>query len=273
MSEDDPWTETTSTGTGTGPPPDAVPRGRRFDAGRARDLLEHYIGAGMHGVLVNGTTGEWFSQTARGAPACGENAHRRRRRPRPGRHRLHRVHREPRSRRSRATRWTRARAAWPRRRRRTAKPLPDEIVAFSGHRPRRPDVPLMVYNWPHGTSVDIGPALADRLAGVDTVVAIKDSTPNARAVLRDRARPSSDRVRVIGPYMTQRRHRGAARTAATARSAGDRCSVPDAGVLGGALARRPRRPARARRPDRARSSRSSGSRAAGRASTAHYQSS
>ncbi len=26
-------------------------------------LLEHYIAHGLHGVLINGTTGEWFSQT------------------------------------------------------------------------------------------------------------------------------------------------------------------------------------------------------------------
>ncbi len=27
-----------------------------------RALLEWYVGEGMHGVFVNGTTGEWFSQ-------------------------------------------------------------------------------------------------------------------------------------------------------------------------------------------------------------------
>src|SRR5262249_44920540 len=29
-----------------------------------RELLEFYIDQGLHGVLVNGTTGEWFSQSA-----------------------------------------------------------------------------------------------------------------------------------------------------------------------------------------------------------------
>src|SRR6266540_4470321 len=29
-----------------------------------RELLEWYVGEGVHGMLVNGTTGEWFSQSA-----------------------------------------------------------------------------------------------------------------------------------------------------------------------------------------------------------------
>src|ERR1700690_2970757 len=28
-----------------------------------RSLLDFYIGAGLHGVLIDGTTGEWFSQS------------------------------------------------------------------------------------------------------------------------------------------------------------------------------------------------------------------
>ena len=35
-----------------------------FDPDALRALLEWYIGEGLHGVLINGTTGEWFSQTA-----------------------------------------------------------------------------------------------------------------------------------------------------------------------------------------------------------------
>ena len=34
-----------------------------YDAESHRALLEWYIGEGMHGVFINGTTGEWFSQT------------------------------------------------------------------------------------------------------------------------------------------------------------------------------------------------------------------
>src|SRR3954452_22476269 len=34
-----------------------------YDADAHRALLDWYIGEGLHGVLINGTTGEWFSQT------------------------------------------------------------------------------------------------------------------------------------------------------------------------------------------------------------------
>ena len=35
-----------------------------YDPASHRALLELYLGLGVHGVLINGTTGEWFSQTA-----------------------------------------------------------------------------------------------------------------------------------------------------------------------------------------------------------------
>src|SRR5579875_908823 len=37
-------------------------------------LLEHYIAHGIHGVLINGTTGEWFSQTPGERHAVAETA-------------------------------------------------------------------------------------------------------------------------------------------------------------------------------------------------------
>src|ERR1700744_5682741 len=51
------------------PTPYGEDGGLRLDLLEA--LLEHYIAHGLHGVLINGTTGEWFSQThaERGAVA------------------------------------------------------------------------------------------------------------------------------------------------------------------------------------------------------------
>ena len=44
--------------------PHPVHRGRRaIDTEALRALIEWYIGEGMHGVFINGTTGEWFSQS------------------------------------------------------------------------------------------------------------------------------------------------------------------------------------------------------------------
>ena len=61
----------------------------------------------------------------------------------------------------------------------------------------------MVYNWPHGTNVEIGPELFDRLVDIHTVVAIKDSTPDADQFF-ETTRRVVGRARVFGPFMTVR---------------------------------------------------------------------
>ena len=55
---------------------------------------------------------------------------------------------------------------------------PDEIVEFYREVSQATALPFMVYNWPRGVSVDLGryPGLLGRLAALDRVVAIKDST-------------------------------------------------------------------------------------------------
>src|SRR5437588_515405 len=78
------------------------------------------------------------------------------------------------------------------------KPFPDETVAFfSDISDALPDAPLMVYNWPHGTSVDIDPELASRIADIASVVALKDSTPNFEQFVAT-TKAIVDRVRVFG---------------------------------------------------------------------------
>jgi 4-hydroxy-tetrahydrodipicolinate synthase len=64
-----------------------------------------------------------------------------------------------------------------------------------------PQAPLMIYNWPPGTNVDIGPALASRLVEIDPIVAIKDSTGNFEQFV-ETTRTVVDRVRVMGPLMS-----------------------------------------------------------------------
>ena len=81
------------------------------------------------------------------------------------------------------------------------KPFEAEIVAFYTDIAAAVDGPMMVYNWPHGTNVEIGTALAERLADIDTVVAFKDSTPDASQFFAS-SRAVVDRVRVFGPYMS-----------------------------------------------------------------------
>lgn len=148
-----------------------------FDPAGMRELMELYLSHGVHGVLVNGSTGEWFSQTlderrevaevacdavggqvplvvgitaytpaevielARHAASIGADG---------------------------------VLATPPP----YAHPTPDEIVAFYAEVSGATDLPFMVYNWPRGVAVDMSaqPGLMKRVAALPNVAAIKDST-------------------------------------------------------------------------------------------------
>jgi 4-hydroxy-tetrahydrodipicolinate synthase len=176
-----------------------TPEGR-YDAAAHRALLEWYVGEGMHGVFVNGTTGEWFSQSAEERRAVAENAIEAVAGRIPvvigctaltareavvlGRHAL-------------AAGADGIGSTPPP----YSKTYPDETVRYFQDISDGVDGPVMVYNWPHGTSVDIGPDLAERLAAVDRVVALKDSTPDLEQFFAT-TRRILDRVRVFGPFMS-----------------------------------------------------------------------
>jgi 4-hydroxy-tetrahydrodipicolinate synthase len=171
------------------------------DVETLRALIEWYVGEGMHGIFINGTTGEWFSQTSEERRLVAETA-------------IDQV----------AGRTTvivgctslTARDAAELGRHAIAagadgigstpppysKTFPDETVRYFADISAGVDGPLMVYNWPHGTSVDIDADLAERLAAVDNVVAIKDSTPNVDQFY-ETTRRVVDSVRVFGPFMSQ----------------------------------------------------------------------
>jgi len=164
-------------------------------------LVEHYVAEGMHGIVVNGTCGEWFSQSederrqvaeaAVGAAAgrltvlvgctsyrAGEVA-------------------------DLATHALGAGADGV-----LVSPPPyvklfaPEVVAFYEDVSSRVSGPVTVYNWPYGAGIDIDTELADRLADVENVVAIKDSTPSLEQFFAT-SRRVRDRVRVFGPYLSE----------------------------------------------------------------------
>jgi dihydrodipicolinate synthase/N-acetylneuraminate lyase len=180
--------------------PTPFTKGGALDLDSLRELIEWYLGAGMHGIFVNGTTGEWFSQSPGERRLVAETA-------------IDQVA-------GRATvvigctSLTAAQAVELGRHAIAAgadgigstpppysKPYPDETVRYFEDISAGVDGPLMVYNWPHGTSVDIGPDLAERLAAVDTVVAIKDSTPDLAQFFETTKRVVG-RVRIFGPFMS-----------------------------------------------------------------------
>ena len=172
-----------------------------YDAETHAALLDWYVDQGMHGVFVNGTTGEWFSQTHeerrlvaetaidavadRIPVAIGCTAYTAREAADLGRHAL-------------AAGADGIGSTPPP----YVKTYPDETVQYYRDLAGAVDGPVMVYNWPHGTSVDIGPELADRIADVDNVVAIKDSTPSFEQ-FAETTRTVVDRVRVFWPFMSQ----------------------------------------------------------------------
>lgn len=171
-----------------------------YDPDTHRALLDWYIQRGLHGVLVNGTTGEWFSQTdderrrvaetviehvaGRMTVVIGCTAYTAREASGLARH---------------------AAAAGADGVESTAppyvKPFDDEIVAYYEDIASVCDAPLLVYNWVHGTAVDMTAELVLRLAEIDTVVALKDSTPDQQRFF-DTNRAVNDRLRVFGPFMS-----------------------------------------------------------------------
>ena len=101
-----------------------------LDTEALRALIEWYLGEGMHGVFVNGTTGEWFSQTTDERRLVAETAIDAARRPRAGRDRLHLAHGEARRSSSASTRSRPAPRASARRRRRTPRRFPTRPSAY-----------------------------------------------------------------------------------------------------------------------------------------------
>ena len=170
------------------------------DVGQLRALVEWYIGQGMHGLFVNGTSGEWFSQTAEERRLVAQTAIDQA----AGRVKVV----------IGCTSLTAREAVEVGRDALAAgadgigstpppysKTYDDETVAYFQAISDGVDGPIMVYNWPHGTSVDIGTELAARIAAVGNVVAIKDSTPSFEQFTETTKRVIGD-VRVFGPFMS-----------------------------------------------------------------------
>ncbi|MEO7348444.1 MAG: dihydrodipicolinate synthase family protein [Terrimesophilobacter sp.] len=173
-----------------------------LDTDTLHDLIAQYAARGMHGIAVNGTCGEWFSQSVDERKAVAETA------VAAANGRMHVLigcttntaeNVQDLAHHALAAGADGVLVSPPP----YIKLFPHEVVAWYEDVSDAVKGPIVVYNWPHGTGVDIDTNLADRLANIDSVVALKDSTPNADQFF-ETSRRVRDRVRVFGPYMSAR---------------------------------------------------------------------
>lgn len=166
-----------------------------------REILRLYLRQGVHGVLVNGTTGEWFSQTDAERRRVAEITVEELRGKMPvviG-----------------CTTFTAATTIALGQHARDigadgllstappyVAPTPREIVAYFRAISDAVDLPIMVYNWARGVSVEITWETAVELAKIDRVVAIKDSTTNAMQAFATLEKVSSQ-VRIFGGFINR----------------------------------------------------------------------
>lgn len=170
-----------------------------LDLDGAGKLLQWMFQQGMHGVLIGGTQGEWFSWT----PDERRDLYALVKRTLAGKMTLI----------AGCSAYTAAGVA---ENARLAKdngfdgilvtappyivPTDDDIVQFFWDVSDSVDLPICVYNWPPGTNIDLSLGLMSRLADVPKVVAIKNSTPDLRGFI-DSLLLLNERVRVFGVPM------------------------------------------------------------------------
>lgn len=162
-------------------------------------LLDWYIECGMHGIFINGTTGEWFSQTHserkelaifvsekiknRIPVVIGVTTFTARESIQLAEHAME-------------VGLSGVCSSAPA----YSKTLPEETIAFFSEISKSVNAPLMIYNWPHGTNIEIQGDLAKRIADIENVVAFKDSTPNVNQ-FRETTKNLVDQVRIFGNFM------------------------------------------------------------------------
>jgi 4-hydroxy-tetrahydrodipicolinate synthase len=82
------------------------------------------------------------------------------------------------------------------------KPSGEEILAFYADLSAATPLPICVYNWPPGTGIDMPLELLKRIAGLENVVAIKQSTGDLRRFVNT-FYALNDQVRVFGHTMDE----------------------------------------------------------------------
>lgn len=166
-----------------------------LDEGAFRNILTQYLSYGVHGMLVNGSSGEWFSQSIDERKAVAQIA----------------VH-EIRGRVPVVICCTALTAADVCELAKHAKsvgadgimisappymrPAPEEVTAFVRRVSDSIPIPIMVYNVPRRVGVDLTASVIVRLAAVPNVVALKNSVSDEQFF--ETLTLTADTLRVFG---------------------------------------------------------------------------
>jgi 1-pyrroline-4-hydroxy-2-carboxylate deaminase len=181
--------------------PTPFTREGQLDEPTLRKLLRFYLEAGLHGVLMNGTTGEWFSQSDSERRRVAEIAVEELGGKIPvviGCTSFTSEHSAELGAHARSIGADGMLSTPPP----YCKPTPAEILRYYQDLSDRVGMPIMVYNWPPGTNVDIGTDLMLRLAEIPCVVAVKDSTGDTAQFYRTLPAVVG-RLRVFGNFMNR----------------------------------------------------------------------
>jgi len=174
---------------------------RQLDERALQSLLEWLGAEGMHGIVVAGTTGEWFSLS-----------------PEERRTVLTLAGRQMRGKRTLIAGCNAFSASQVIAHSEVAReagfdgilvtpppyivPSENEIYEFYRYISDHVAIPICVYNWPPGTNVDMSTELVERLADLEMIVAVKNSTGRLDRFIRTFF-AVKDRLRVFGFGMDQ----------------------------------------------------------------------
>ena len=167
----------------------------KLDENAWREGLRLYLRDGVHGVLVNGTTGEWFSQNDQERKRVAEIAVEELRGKIPvviGCTTFTPQHTIELARHALSIKADGVMSTPPP----YCAPVPREIVAYFQAISDNVAIPIMVYNWARGTHVEITHDVALDLAKIKNVVCLKDSTIH-RAQMLHTLEAVADKVRVF----------------------------------------------------------------------------
>ena len=172
-----------------------------LDEAALRQGLRSYPGMGIRGVLVNGTSGEWFSQTSAERRRVAQIAVEELRGNIPvviGCTTFTAAHTGELAQHAEKIGADGVMSTPPP----YCVPTPREVICYFQGLSEYVDTPIMVYNWARGTNVEIKYDTSVELSKIENVVAIKDSTTDRDQMIKT-LEHVGDKVRIFAPLISR----------------------------------------------------------------------